>query len=74
MLHNQPLPNDCYRVSIDQSLVDAACIPNVGNNGFKTVVAGLGRFFAWPKDQVVLDHEEVHTCVFSTYIYIILHI
>ncbi|GJW69672.1 hypothetical protein Tco_0126589 [Tanacetum coccineum] len=29
MLHNQALPNDCYKVSIDSSLVDAACIPNV---------------------------------------------
>ena len=73
MLHNQPLPNDCYRVSIDSSLVDAACIPDVGNNGLKTVKEGVGGFFAWPKDQVILE-EEVHTCVFSTYIYIILHI
>ncbi|GKB83072.1 hypothetical protein Tco_0949967 [Tanacetum coccineum] len=37
MLHNQALPNDCYKVSIDSSLVDAACIPDVGNNGLKTV-------------------------------------
>nr|GEX32644.1 hypothetical protein [Tanacetum cinerariifolium] len=29
MLHNQALPNDCYKVSIDSSLVDAACIPDV---------------------------------------------
>ncbi|GJR40719.1 hypothetical protein Tco_1216403 [Tanacetum coccineum] len=28
---------DCYKVSFDTSLVDAACIPDVGNNGFKTV-------------------------------------
>ncbi|GJT47428.1 hypothetical protein Tco_0956143 [Tanacetum coccineum] len=28
MLHNQALPNDCYKVSIDSSLVDAACIPD----------------------------------------------
>ncbi|GJV73212.1 hypothetical protein Tco_1493207 [Tanacetum coccineum] len=26
MLHNQALPNDCYKVSIDSSIVDAACI------------------------------------------------
>ncbi|GKD52054.1 transposase, Ptta/En/Spm, transposase, Tnp1/En/Spm-like protein, partial [Tanacetum coccineum] len=37
MLHNKELPKDCYKVSIDTSLVDAACIPDVGNNGFKTV-------------------------------------
>ena len=73
MIHNQALPNDCYKVSIDSSLVDAACISDVGNNGLKTVKDGIGGFFAWPKNQVVLD-EEVHTCVFSTYIYIIHHI
>nr|GEV13385.1 hypothetical protein [Tanacetum cinerariifolium] len=31
------LPMDCYKVSIDTSLVDAACIPDVGNNSFRTV-------------------------------------
>ena len=71
MIHNKPLPTDCYKVSIDKSLVDAACIPDIGNIGLKTVREGVGCFFAWPKDQVILaDHEEVHTCVFSTYIYI----
>nr|GFA77765.1 hypothetical protein [Tanacetum cinerariifolium] len=46
MLHTQALPNDCYKVSIDSSLVDAACISNVGNNGLKTVKDGIGGFFA----------------------------
>ncbi|GKD74941.1 hypothetical protein Tco_1333223 [Tanacetum coccineum] len=55
MLHNKGLPNDCYKVSIDTSLVDATCIPNVGNNGFKTVKDAVGGFFAWPKNQVVFD-------------------
>ncbi|GJZ53344.1 hypothetical protein Tco_0608229 [Tanacetum coccineum] len=49
------LPKDCYKVSIDKSLVDAACIPDVGNNGFKTVKDVVGGFFSWPKNQVVLD-------------------
>ncbi|GKC56077.1 hypothetical protein Tco_1083675, partial [Tanacetum coccineum] len=53
MLHNKELPKDCYKVSIDTSLVDAACIPDVGNYGFKTVKDVVGGFFAWPKDQVV---------------------
>ncbi|GJW44709.1 hypothetical protein Tco_0073508 [Tanacetum coccineum] len=44
MLHNKELPNDCYEVSFDKSLVDAACIQNVENNGFKIV-----------KDAVVFD-------------------
>nr|GEX66148.1 hypothetical protein [Tanacetum cinerariifolium] len=57
MLHNQALTNDCYKVSIDSSLVDAACIPDVGNNRLKTVKDGVGGFFAWPKNQVVLDEE-----------------
>nr|GEZ25413.1 hypothetical protein [Tanacetum cinerariifolium] len=57
MLHNQALPNDCYKVSIDSSLVDAACIPDVGDNGLKTVKDGICGFFAWPKNQVVLDEE-----------------
>ncbi|GJZ43828.1 retrovirus-related pol polyprotein from transposon TNT 1-94 [Tanacetum coccineum] len=48
MLHNQALLNDCYKVSIDSSLVDAACIPDVGNNGLKIVKDGVGGFFAWP--------------------------
>ena len=73
MLHNQPLPNDCYRVSIDQSLVDAAFIPAVGNNKTETVIESVGAFCAWPKDQVILD-EEVHMCFFNLHIYIILHI
>ncbi|GKB80920.1 hypothetical protein Tco_0947815, partial [Tanacetum coccineum] len=46
MLHNKELPKDCYKVSIDTSLVDAACIPDVGNNGFKTVKDAIGGFFA----------------------------
>ncbi|GJV65838.1 hypothetical protein Tco_1476666 [Tanacetum coccineum] len=57
MLHNKELPKDCYKVSVDKSLVDAACIPDVGNNGFKTVKDAVGGFFAWPKDQVVFDPE-----------------
>ncbi|GJT23184.1 reverse transcriptase domain-containing protein [Tanacetum coccineum] len=57
MMHNQTLPNDCYKVSIDSSLVDAACIPDVRNNGLKTVKDGIGGFFTWPKNQVVLDEE-----------------
>ncbi|GKB10122.1 retrovirus-related pol polyprotein from transposon TNT 1-94 [Tanacetum coccineum] len=43
MLHNQALPNDCYKVSIDSSLVDATCIPDVGNNGLKTVKDGVDK-------------------------------
>ncbi|GJZ96141.1 hypothetical protein Tco_0668475 [Tanacetum coccineum] len=35
--------------------LDAACIPDVGNNGFKTVKDAVGGFFAWSKDQVVFD-------------------
>ncbi|GJW53378.1 hypothetical protein Tco_0097463 [Tanacetum coccineum] len=46
MLHNKELPKDCYKVSIDTSLVDAACIPDIGNNGFKTVKDAVGGFFA----------------------------
>ncbi|GKC54277.1 hypothetical protein Tco_1077022, partial [Tanacetum coccineum] len=55
MLHNKELPKDCYKVSIDKSVVDVACIPDVGNNGFKTVKDDVGGFFAWSKNQVVLD-------------------
>nr|GEX55656.1 hypothetical protein [Tanacetum cinerariifolium] len=55
MPYNKELPKDCYKVSVDKSLVDAACIPNVENNGFKTVKDAVGGFFAWPKNQVVLD-------------------
>ncbi|GJW64989.1 transposase, Ptta/En/Spm, transposase, Tnp1/En/Spm-like protein [Tanacetum coccineum] len=58
MLHNKELPKDCYKVSIDTYLVDAACIPDVGNNGFKTVKDAVGGFFAWPKDQVVFDPKK----------------
>ncbi|GKA21803.1 transposase, Ptta/En/Spm, transposase, Tnp1/En/Spm-like protein, partial [Tanacetum coccineum] len=42
MLHNKELLKDCYKVSIDTSLVDAACIPDVGNNSFKTVKDAVG--------------------------------
>ncbi|GJZ88755.1 hypothetical protein Tco_0660537 [Tanacetum coccineum] len=59
MLHNKELLKDCYKVSIDTSLVDAACIPDVGNNGFKTVMDAVGGFFAWPKDLVVFDPKSV---------------
>ncbi|GKC34932.1 hypothetical protein Tco_1047316 [Tanacetum coccineum] len=45
--------------------LDAACIPDVGNNGLKTVKDGVGGFFAWPKNQVVLD-EEVYTTNYET--------
>ncbi|GJX96686.1 putative reverse transcriptase domain-containing protein [Tanacetum coccineum] len=57
MMHNQALPNDSYKVSIDSSLVDATCIPDIGNNGLKTFKDGIGGFFAWPKNQFVLDEE-----------------
>ncbi|GJX97561.1 hypothetical protein Tco_0353359 [Tanacetum coccineum] len=46
MLHNKELPKDYYKVLVDKSLVDAACIPDVGNNGFKTVNDAVGGFFA----------------------------
>ena len=72
MLHNNPLPKDCYKVSIQKALVEAACIPDVGGNGFKTVKDAVGGFYAWPKEQVVFD-EKVHTCMCfyqNTYIYI----
>ncbi|GJW56717.1 transposase, Ptta/En/Spm, transposase, Tnp1/En/Spm-like protein [Tanacetum coccineum] len=55
MLHNKALPKDCYKVSIDKSLVDAAFIPDVGSNGYTTVLDAVGGFVAWPKNQVVLD-------------------
>ncbi|GJT86906.1 hypothetical protein Tco_1068623 [Tanacetum coccineum] len=55
MLHNKALPKDYYKVSIDKSLVDAAFIPDVGNNGCTTVLDAVGGFVAWPKNQVVLD-------------------
>nr|GEZ24314.1 hypothetical protein [Tanacetum cinerariifolium] len=42
MMYNQALPNDCYKVSVDSSLVDAACIPDIGNNGLKTVKDSIG--------------------------------
>nr|GEW71274.1 hypothetical protein [Tanacetum cinerariifolium] len=42
MLYNQALPNDYYKVSVDSSLVDAACIPDIGNNGLKTVKHSIG--------------------------------
>ncbi|GJT39634.1 hypothetical protein Tco_0939499 [Tanacetum coccineum] len=58
MLHNKELPKDCYKVSVDKSLVDATCIPDVGNNGFKIVKDAVGGVFAWPKDQVVLDPKD----------------
>nr|GEX23848.1 hypothetical protein [Tanacetum cinerariifolium] len=55
MLHNKELPKDCYKVSTDTSLFDATCIPDVGNNGFKTVKNAVGGFITWLKDQVVFD-------------------
>ncbi|GJX43309.1 transposase, Ptta/En/Spm, transposase, Tnp1/En/Spm-like protein, partial [Tanacetum coccineum] len=55
MLHNKALLKDCYKVSIDKSLVDAAFIPDVGSNGCITVLDAVGGFVAWPKNQVVLD-------------------
>nr|GEV59246.1 hypothetical protein [Tanacetum cinerariifolium] len=55
MLYNKELPEDCYKVFTDKSLVDATCITDVGNNGFKIVKYAVGSFFAWPKNQVVLD-------------------
>nr|GEV30124.1 hypothetical protein [Tanacetum cinerariifolium] len=59
MLHNKEHPKDCYKVLVDKSLVVATCISDVGNNGFKTikdaVKDAVGCFFAWPKNQVVLD-------------------
>ncbi|KAL8256253.1 hypothetical protein R6Q59_031320 [Mikania micrantha] len=58
MLHGNRLPNDCYKVSIDESLVDAACIPETQINPFKTVKDALGTFVAWPKNQVIF-HEKV---------------
>ena len=73
-MHNQDLPNDCYKVSIDESVVDAACIPDVANNGLVRVIDGVVSFVAWPKSQVVIEEDTVHTCLFSTYIHIILHI
>lgn len=54
MLHHKPIPKTCCKVSIQESLVDAACILDIGNNGFKTVKDVVGCFVACPKGQVVL--------------------
>ncbi|GJT44952.1 transposase, Ptta/En/Spm, transposase, Tnp1/En/Spm-like protein [Tanacetum coccineum] len=43
MLHNKALLKDCYKVSIDKSLVDAAFIPDVGSNGCTTVLDAVGN-------------------------------
>nr|GEW44118.1 hypothetical protein [Tanacetum cinerariifolium] len=50
MPHNKELPKDCYKVSVDKSLVDEACIPNVENNGFKTVKDTVGGFFCMAQE------------------------
>ncbi|GJT38626.1 hypothetical protein Tco_0938491 [Tanacetum coccineum] len=55
MLPNKALPKDFYKVSIDKSLVDAAFIPDVENNGCTKVLDAVGGFVVWPKNQVVLD-------------------
>lgn len=47
MLHHKPLPKDSYKVSVDKSLVDAACIPDVGSNGLTTVKDAVIGFYAW---------------------------
>lgn len=77
MIHNRLLPKNCYKVSVDKSLQDAACIPEIGGNGFKTVKEVCGGFVAWPKEKVILD-DQVHTHVFYQpiyiYVYIISHI
>ena len=54
MIHHKPLPKIYYKVSIQESLVNAACTPNIGNSSFKTFMDALGCFTAWPKDQVIL--------------------
>ena len=62
LLHHKPLPENCYKVSVDKALVDAACIPDIANNSFKTVKDVVGCFVAWPKDRVILiDEEKVYT-------------
>ena len=68
MIHNRPLPKNCYKVSVDKSLQDAACIPEIGGNGFKTVTEAVGGFYAWPKEKVILE-DQVHTHVFYQPIY-----
>lgn len=60
-------------MSIDKSLHDAAFIPDVGGNGFTTVMKALGGFYAWPKEQVILE-DEVHTCIcFINLLYIYIY-
>ncbi|GKD77404.1 hypothetical protein Tco_1340025, partial [Tanacetum coccineum] len=65
MLHNKELPKDCYKVSIDTSLVDATCIPDVGNNGFKTVKDAVGGFFAWPKNSAVFIAKKTQLLIWA---------
>ncbi|GJT06875.1 hypothetical protein Tco_0841337 [Tanacetum coccineum] len=54
MLHNKSLPKDCYKVSIDKSLVDAAFIPDVGNNGCTTVLVAVVVVVAMAKESSCL--------------------
>ncbi|GJY88159.1 hypothetical protein Tco_0502787 [Tanacetum coccineum] len=51
MLHSKALPKDCYKVSIDKSLVDATFIPDAESNGCTIVLDVVGGFVAWPKNQ-----------------------
>ncbi|GJU52559.1 hypothetical protein Tco_1226273 [Tanacetum coccineum] len=66
MLHNKALPKDCYKVSIDKSLVDATFIPDVGSNGCTTVLDAVGGFVAWPKNQVVFYPSKGNTTKYHT--------
>ncbi|KAL6550642.1 hypothetical protein OROMI_021130 [Orobanche minor] len=58
LLNHKPLPQACYKVSIDKALVEAACIPDIPNNVFKTINDVLGFIVAWPKDQVIFFDAE----------------
>ena len=62
--------DDCYKVSIESSILDAAFIPDVANNGKRKITEVIGCFLAWPKDLVVMQEEvHIYMCFFNLHIY-----
>lgn len=58
-------------MSIEKSLVDAAVVPDIPGNGFKTVKAAVGATVAWPKEKVIFTDQadKVHICLDNMYMF-----
>lgn len=73
-LHGAPMPEDCFRVSIDEVVDADAILPHRVSDEIDTVGSSLATHVAWPRLLVVERSDEVMISLACFYVQSILYI